>query len=100
MTHLPIALTAALMAASPAYAIEKVSVLVKPAASAPQDLPEKMAHLSLGNCLPLDAVLVNRDTIAFRLDCDGQAYAFKAMEDVLKMEGVERILGMDFETTP
>ncbi|MFN0191606.1 MAG: hypothetical protein ACKVP5_06465 [Aestuariivirga sp.] len=81
--------------ASSAEAITKVRFILKSKGGA--EVAEKIAHFSLGNCLPLEAVSLTGDSIAVAMDCDTVAYAVKAVGDIMSgVEGAGELLTIGF----
>jgi hypothetical protein len=90
---------AALLAAattSSAEAVTKARFILKSTGGA--EVTEKIAHFSLGNCLPLEAVSIARDSIAVAIDCDSVAYAVKAVGDIMAgVEGSGELMAIGFD---
>ena len=79
-----------------AHAVESFFVTLKKTANAPTDLKEKILHVGIGNCLPFEAADLGYDVVVYRTDCDDQSYFLKALSEVIKVPGVERVIAIGF----
>lgn len=84
--------------AANANAVESFIVTLKKSANAPAYLKEKILHVGVGNCLPLEAADLGFDIVVYRTDCDDQTYFLKALSEVIKVPGIERVISIGFQS--
>ncbi len=67
-----------------AFAISEMTYVVKVDREKVTETQESILSFGVGNCLPLEAVIVTGDRITVRTDCDTVVYGLKSVVDVME----------------